>query len=317
MALESAGRHFQSGTSTERTDQGSYPSQSNRLAPTPQGSDPHILQYTVFFVLEAAFTTFAWYCYTHSLQLPGFESLGFQDTTIKSGFVAIFSVWHTIAVTCAFSICAEAFSREWAAKPGRETDSVSTVTSGFIARTSYFFQPRATKTYQAAFLVFLGLLLMRTTGPSAITISSGVEFSRDLPIGLISPASITQDLAHLESENFFTRLVQARGVVVLEQLAGIPWGYVPQPNWLIPLPDKGAMQSINRVTYNTDLVSFKHTCQWQAPSVSPGHDVRAITFQNETWGWDFLGPPDGQEIFTTEPQRTSALSMATTLTTLF
>lgn len=311
MALESTGRLSQSDVSTEKTDQGSYPSGSKRQVPALQASDPHIIQYASFVALEAAFTAFAWYCY-HPRQLP--ESLRFEDATIKSGFVAIFTVWHTVAVTCAFNICAEAFSREWRAKPGQETDAVSTVTSGFIGRTLYFFRTRATRTYQVAFLVFLGLLLIRTTGPSAITVSSGVIFSQKLPIGLISTTSITQNLTDLESENFFPRLVQAQNIVRLEQLFGVPWGYVPEPNWVIPLPNKDVMQSVNKVAYNTDLAYFNHTCHWQAPSVSPGHDVRTVMLGNETWSWSFLGPPGIQEIFMTDDSRTGALPMMTKFT---
>lgn len=310
MAPDPTGGLSHSGISTEKTDQGSYHSQTERLAPTLQVSGLHIFHCATFFVLEAAFTALAWYCNTRPRKLP--EPLGFQEETIKSGIIAIFSVWHTIAVMCAFSICAEAFSREWAAKPGQETDAVSTVTSSFISRTLYFFQSRATKTYQVAFIVFLGLLLMRMTGPSAITVSSGIEVSQKLPIGIISTASITRNLVgDLESEEFFMRLVQVRGVVRLEQLVGVPWGYVPEPNWVIPLPDKDTMQSISRVTYNTDLISFHHTCHWEAPSILPGHDMRMVTFANESWSWEFLGPPSPRIILKPDGNRTGALPILT------
>ncbi len=71
-------------------------------------------RYAIFILLEAGFTALAWYCYVRPRPLP--ESLGFQDTTIKSGVIVVFSIWHTIAVAIAYNICAEAFSRECAAK---------------------------------------------------------------------------------------------------------------------------------------------------------------------------------------------------------
>ncbi len=275
---------------------GSHPTVPNRPTPTPPFSSPHIHRFSVFLLLEAGFVALAWYCYARPRQLP--ESLGFRDTTVKSGFIVVFSIWHTIAVTSAFNICADTFSREWAARPGQDTDVVSTITTGFIDHVSYSFRSggRATKTYRTAFFSFLGLLLMRTIGPSAITVSSGIEFSQELSVGLISATSLTQNLTDLESQNSFSRLAQASMVVRLEQLIGVPWGYKPQLNWLIPLPNEDVLQSISKVVYTTDLVYFNHTCNWQAPSISRGNGEVIFKINNESWSWRFLRTPSQETL---------------------
>ncbi len=174
----------------------------------------------------------------------------------------------------------------------------------------FFFRgdDRVTGTYRVAFLASLGLLLVRTIGSSAITVSSGVEFPQNLPVGLISTGSITQNLTNLESQNFFSRLAQANMVVRLEQLVGVPWGYEPEPNWLILLPSEDTLQSISKVTYTTDLVNFHHTCHWRAPGVSREGGTVIFKLNNESWSWSFLGTPS-QKIRLTDGSRTSMLSI--------
>lgn len=238
----------------------------------------HILRFMTFMFMESSFTALAWYCYSSPRLLPWFD---FEPTTVRSGFITIFTLWHTVAIACAFNICADSFSREWAARD-QMTDVVSVATSGIIDRAYYFTQTRATKTFKVAFLAFLGLLVFRTIGSSAITVASGVQFDKSLPIGLISTSSLTPNSTDITNAAFTERLIQADMVVRLERLFGAPWGYVPQPNLLIPLPIE-ELNLTTRVTYETDVVSFHYDCQWRAPD---SYSANKVTFGNGTWTGD-------------------------------
>ncbi|KAJ3566087.1 hypothetical protein NP233_g7221 [Leucocoprinus birnbaumii] len=250
-----------------------------------QSTSGLILRYVVFLIMEAMFTALAWYCYSRPLLLPLYINI--QLDTVKSGFIAIFTVWHTIAIACAWFICAESFSMEWAARPGlKPTDKVSTVTSGILDHILYSFTSRSTKTFRAAVCAFLGLMILRATGSSAITATDGVKTREALPIGRIATSSITPDFINPSNSTFTSRLAQTYMVVRLEQLLGDPWGYVPQPNWLIPLPAE-KLNMTSRLEYETDLVKFQYSCQWQAPMFST-FLKNTVMVDNEPWAGNFL-----------------------------
>ncbi|KAF9440394.1 hypothetical protein P691DRAFT_821781, partial [Macrolepiota fuliginosa MF-IS2] len=156
---------------------------------------------------------------------------------------------------------------------------VSIVTSGIVNRVFYSFRERATKTFRTAFLVFLGLTILRTIGSSAITVTSGVQFATNLPIGLLSTATLTLNSTNRSARNFQLRLNQASMVVRLEMIMRAPWGYTPEPNWLIPLPTAD-LNLTTTVEYKTDLVGFNYACQWEAPNISQN----GIVFDGQTWG---------------------------------
>ncbi|KAF9443830.1 hypothetical protein P691DRAFT_840564 [Macrolepiota fuliginosa MF-IS2] len=216
-------------------------------------------RYTLFATMELGFTAFAY------------------------GLIAIFTFWHTVAVACALTICYDTFSREWAACPDEKTDKVSTVTSGVGDRVRYSFQGRATKSFRTAFLAFIGLTILHTMGLSTITVTSGIQLEENLHIGLISTSSITPNSTNSNTLDFQVQLAQANMVVRLEQLLRSPWGYVPQPNWLIPLPAEG-LGPATTVEYETDLAEFHYTCQWQAPE---SFSQSSIVVGGQTWGGGF------------------------------
>ncbi|KAF9450063.1 hypothetical protein P691DRAFT_702010 [Macrolepiota fuliginosa MF-IS2] len=116
-------------------------------------------------------------------------------------------------------------------------------------------------------------------GSSTITVTSGVQFVTNLPIGLLSTSALTPNSTDPSAQSFQLRLNQASMVVRLEQLMHAPWGYVPEPNWLIPLPTAD-LNLTTSVEYKTDLVGFNYACQWQAPNVSRD----GFIFSGQTWG---------------------------------
>lgn len=234
--------------------------------------------------MEAMFTTLAWYCYSRPLPLPRYINVGLN--TAKSGFIVVFTVWHTIACACAWYIGAESFSMEWAARPEEPTDSVSTVTSGIVDYLVYFPRSRATGTFKAAFFAFIGLMALRATGSSTITATDGIETVDPLPIGRIATSSITPNTINLGDSIFASRLAQTYMVVRLEQLLGAPWGYVPESNWLIPLPAE-QLNMASTLEYETDLVRFHYTCRWHAPTTDTVFDSTLI-IGDERWTGNFV-----------------------------
>ncbi|KAF5359475.1 hypothetical protein D9756_003551 [Leucocoprinus leucothites] len=247
----------------------------------------HVRRFAAFLTLEGAFLALEWYCYTRPRALPDFYLVHyFQLATLKSGFISLFNFWHTVAVACATEICYEAFSKEWDARrvEKERTDRVSKVTGGVFDRACYFFERRATKTYRAGFIIFLGLLLMGMTGPSAVTVIDGVETETWLEIGLITTQNLTPDSANPNNPIFLIRLAEANMVVKLEQVLDAPWGYVPSPNWLIPLPVEN-LDRAKRVTYTSDVASFNYSCRWQSPDSIVGNTV---TVENNQWSGNFV-----------------------------
>jgi hypothetical protein len=231
------------------------------------------LQFLTFLFLELAFVSLTWFCFDQPLPLPYIDYS--YLSTAKSGFVAIFNVWHTIAVACGFYTCYESFSREWAARSER-TDMVSTVCSGMLDRITYSFKSRATRTFKAALLVFLALMLLRTTGSSSITVTGATG------MGFIHVSDLIAPPVMESYPTFFTgKLNQANLITRLEQLHGVDTGFKPEPNWLIPLPVLNAESGALTVTYNTDLVHFNYSCHWQAPDdIVLGYGT---VIGNETW----------------------------------
>ncbi|KAF9443443.1 hypothetical protein P691DRAFT_842742 [Macrolepiota fuliginosa MF-IS2] len=245
-----------------------------------------VLYYIGFITLEACFAILAFHCWRSPLELSIFNS-DFEPTSVKSAFQTIFNLWHNIAIALAASICAETFSKEWAASAER-TDVVSKVTSGMIDRIVYFFRLRATRTYRTAFLASLILILMSTTSSSTITVSSVVELKRDLPITHLSNINLSTNLAAPDVQGFIERLNIAGTAVQLEKLGGSPWGLSPEPNWLIPLPLSLEDTEGLSTKYHTDLVSFWHNCDWRAPD---SVDTTAGTYLIDDQGWTLQDSP--------------------------
>ncbi|KAJ3569243.1 hypothetical protein NP233_g5183 [Leucocoprinus birnbaumii] len=242
-------------------------------------------RYTIFLVLEGCFTALVWYCYSHPRPLPTISFI--QIGMLKSGFIALFNFWHYTAIASANEICFEAFSREWAPRPEVEkTDVVSKVTSGGYDRFLYFWDLRATNTFRFGFLLFLGLIVMNTIGTSSVTVSDGSQSGVRIDVGRITTPNITPNSTDIENDTFLARLNEASLSVRLEQLDGVPWGYVPQPNWLIPLPINTLVTAI-RVSYSSDLVSFQNRCGWRAPDAIVNN---AVSVGGDTWrGGFFVG----------------------------
>lgn len=241
-----------------------------------QGSRMAILRYSVFVLLEACFAALAFYCWKSPRRLP---YVNLQPMSIKSAFQTIFNLWHNIAIALAASICAEAFSKEWAARRDSPTDIVSKITSGVTDRALYFFTSRATRTFRTAFTASVILIFMHITSSSTITVSSGVKFKEDMPIGLLSNVDLSAELATPNIQGFVERLNRAGIVVRLEKLGGSPWGLSPPPNWLIPLPS-AIENTTGLVYYDTDLAHFQHQCAWRAPDSA---NDTVYTIDDQQW----------------------------------
>lgn len=268
-----------------------FPRSSHR---TPPGEHPWSDYYrlVVFTLMEALFAALTWVCFKAPLQLPFsiFDS-PFASPKVKSAFTTLFTIWHTIAIAFASGICANTFSREWAAVPGSPTDAVSTVTATLWQQFLYFCGPRATNTYRAAFVASIVLLLMGSTAPSTITISSDPEVEDQIPLSIIShidSLTVTTAVDSPELNNYFNRLERVQAIMKLEKIDRVLVGYVPPDNWFVPLP-YGDQPNAVRVEYKTDLISFNYSCEWREPQAfNPENETFII--DNTTW---FSFPPSG------------------------
>ncbi|EKM79627.1 hypothetical protein AGABI1DRAFT_128770 [Agaricus bisporus var. burnettii JB137-S8] len=223
--------------------------------------------------MQAIFTALSWYCYVHPRPLPWLNLAG-EDTTIRSGFTALFSLWQSTAVALALHICSVEFSREKATWEDLEkTDLFSVITKPM----SDFFH--SGMMFKVTLLAYPALIVLRIVGNSAITVSDGVGSERSLPIGLISTFDLNADATDIRSQAFLDRRLQSNMIVRLEQLYDSPWSFVAPPNLLIPLPTE-ELNVTNKVVYESDVLSFHHDCQWQTPDDYSGDTV---TIGNRTW----------------------------------
>jgi hypothetical protein len=241
---------------------------------TPQEHEPlNSARYLIFFVLEGGFTALAWLCYAHPRLLPWFN-LNIDDTTIRSGLTAIFSLWQTAAVEGVLYICTALPSKMRAERDESEPTDPIAVVLRFASDMIH-----SSKTVKIALLSYPVLILFRIVGNSTITVSDGVGAQRALPIGLISTFSLNPDSTDISSQAFLERMVQTDMIVRLEQVYKQAWGYISQPNYLIPLPTQD-LDTTTKVIYETDVVSFHHDCRWRAPDSYTGNDIR---ISNDTW----------------------------------
>jgi hypothetical protein len=243
--------------------------------------------YAIFFVLEASFIALAWYCYPRPRSLPQYANL-LHFQTLKSGVIVIFNFWHRIATAVATEICYESFSREWKARENaKPTDKVSKVTSGAPVLLMYTIKDGPSKTYATALLLLVGLIAMATTGSSAIIATDSVQSPDNLAIGIINTASLAPNSTNMNNLAFRERLSEANMVVRLEQLLNEPWGYVPESNYLIPLP-ADVLTDTTEVKYESDVVHFHYQCHRQAPDSFVNN---TMTIGNETWTGNFKSQP--------------------------
>jgi hypothetical protein len=265
------------------------PEDRQRLARDKSNHVRHRRSYTIFLILEGGFIALVWYCYSLPLPLPTYTNL-LEFKTVKSGVIVIFNLWHKIATAIAAEICFEAFSREWRAGKNKDdpTDEVSKVTSGLLNRAKYASKFRsASKTYITAFVLSLGLALIGMIGSSAIVATDGIQSPQHLDIGIINTPSLAPNTTNMDNLAFRVRLSEANMIVRLERLAGEPWGYVPQPNYLIPLPAE-PLNDTTQVKYESDVVHFSYQCHWQAPD---NFVNSTMTIGNETWTGAFRSQP--------------------------
>ncbi|XP_006462920.1 hypothetical protein AGABI2DRAFT_179499 [Agaricus bisporus var. bisporus H97] len=246
----------------------SSPSDQVNASQTSHEPRPHLTSYLVFFFMQAALTVLSWYCYVHPRQLPWFDTDD-DHTTIRSGINSLFSGWQSAAALPAQNIYSAVSSME--EKVVR--NDLNCLDSIMKPVFDFFHLGMMLK------VAFLALIVLRTVGHSAITVSGGLSSEHPLRIGLISTVSLTTDTADTRGKVYHERRLQSDMIVRLEQLYKVPWGYVASPNLLIPLPIE-ELNSTTKVEYESDVLSFRHDCRWQAPDDYSG-DIARIG--NKTW----------------------------------
>ncbi|KAJ3575812.1 hypothetical protein NP233_g861 [Leucocoprinus birnbaumii] len=249
----------------------------SRTPPIPSHSSPspllnNYVRCTLFFLIEAAFFSFAAYLQLNALILPyrlpdPLASLNLTSL-VKGAVIALFNTWHAAAVAFASTIVNDAFSREWMVRrqarvdsvrksQDSDIDSVSIITSGGIDRLFYLKSSHAfaSATFKLACVASTSLAFLLHAGSSAIIVDNGTETR------LINTGGLVFGTSQL-----------SRDIMTMEHVMGVDLGYRTQQNWIIPKPANNALQDGSSIEYNSDIIHFNHTCQWQAPefmNVSP------------------------------------------------
>jgi hypothetical protein len=112
------------------------------------------------------------------------------------------------------------------------------------------FNPASTRTFKLSLVVSVLIFILLRIGPSTIIASNKIEIQK-IPIGglILGSSDMSQQ------------------VLNVEQVLGINTGYDTEPNWIIPRPayNTTTYWPSLAIGYDSDLVYFKHTCEWHAP----------------------------------------------------
>lgn len=206
--------------------------------PSRPSSTPILNNYArcaLFFIVEAAFLVLAAYLQANTIplpyRLPVLTSLSITSL-VKGAVIAVFNMWHAVAVAFASTILNDAYSREWtvrqnarkvaSAKISKDSiDSVSIITSGELDRLTYLKSNHAiaSRTFKLAFIASTCLGSLLHAGTSAIVVDNGKE-TRPITAGglLLGTSQLSRD------------------IMTMEHAMGLNLGYQTQANWIIPKP---------------------------------------------------------------------------------
>ena len=236
----------------------------------------------LFCLIEACFIGLASLCLARPLPLM----LGLSESKIKGGFTIIFIVWHSLAVLAGGYITIDAFSREWSVQldhivPGT-TDTVSTMNSGLLDRTSHSLSKHASGTFRLAFLASLGLMALAQLAPGTISVSTII-------ISVPTTVQIARQVSQMNNGNFeqFLALASRATLIVRqERIEQAQFGLKLPANTLMSLPPS-SNESHTTLEYNTDVVEFHHNCRWEAPSLVNG-TTTSISAAGKMWSGAFI-----------------------------
>jgi len=214
------------------------------------------IRFFLFCLIEAGFIILASVCLVRPLPL----TLGFSDSKVKGSFTIISIIWHSLAVFAGGKIPIDAFSREWSVQlehmiPGT-TDIVSTINSGLIDRTSHSVSKHASSTFRLAFLASLSLMALGQFAPGTISITA---------IAAPTTVRVARQVSESNVGHFGTSATRATLIIKQEKIGLAQFGLKLPANTMMSLPPSN--ESHRALEYNTDIVEFRHSCRWEAPSI--------------------------------------------------
>ncbi|KAF7778445.1 hypothetical protein Agabi119p4_2790 [Agaricus bisporus var. burnettii] len=229
------------------------------------------LRLLIFIILEAGYIILAAVCLAKPVPLS--IHLNLTDAEVKGGFTVVFVVWQSIAILMGAYFAADAFSREWSFQlahiaPGTADrnslgaiDRVSTMTSGFIDRTSHLLFNKPSGTFKLAFLASISFVALSSLAPGTINAATTlIDSPITLPIGRLL-SHVTDD----EFQEVLTAQGRANLILRLEMIEHSPFGFNLEPNMLTAVPRVDLASFNGTIEYNSDVVEFHHDCHWEAP----------------------------------------------------
>jgi len=212
------------------------------------------IRFFLFYLIETGFIVLASVCLARPLPL----TLGLSDSKIKGGFTIIFIVWHSLAVFAGGNITIDAFSREWSVQSEQvvlgTSDIVSTIDSGLLERTSHCLSKHASSTFRLAFLASLSLMVLGQLAPGTISATA-----------IAGPTIVQVARNSGNVDQFFGCATRATLIIKQEKFGLTQFGLKLPANTLMSLPPFN--ESHRALEYNTDIVEFRHSCRWEAPSI--------------------------------------------------
>ncbi|EKM82344.1 hypothetical protein AGABI1DRAFT_104369 [Agaricus bisporus var. burnettii JB137-S8] len=229
------------------------------------------LRLLIFIILEMGYIILAAVCLAKPVPLS--LHFNFAAEKVEGGFTVVFIVWQSIAILMGAYFAADAFSREWSFQlthiaPGtdrnslRAIDRVSTMTSGFIDRTSHLLFKKPSGTFKLAFLASISFMALSSLAPGTINVDTIlIDSPTTLQIGRLVLSHATDD----KFAKSITTIDRANLILRLEMIEHSPFGLNLEPNMLTVVPRVDLASFNGTIEYNSDVIEFHHDCHWEAP----------------------------------------------------
>jgi hypothetical protein len=127
-------------------------------------------------------------------------------------------------------------------------------------------------------------------------------WARLFAIQILTPTPVTPPIADVADEEVPKQGILVGGLVLgtsgmvhaalkVEQELGVGMGYETPSNWIIPKPAHKILANNEHLEYDSDLISFRHSCQWHSPVFDlPANEV---TIGDEKFEFRQLNRPSG------------------------
>lgn len=229
-----------------------------------------LFQLLISLILEFSYVALA---IIVSIESPGiiFSGLSIAHLAEAKGITTLLTIsWQSLALFPVQSVLSTVFASEWShcyeciqeLKPGK-IDCVSIKTSGILDQIGHFCSTNASQAFHSAFMASLAAMALAAVAPAALSI--GLVFvPKMFPIAVGAITTVT-------GAQYAGDVISRAGTVTRQELLDhMLFGFtISDPGTIISWPQQSSLIGIDKnLTYQSDIVQFKHVCHWAAPGLA-------------------------------------------------